>query len=90
MDKKEIFNILNIEETKDVDLIRSAYMEKLQSTNPEDDPEGFKLLRQAYDEAIRLANESEDKTPVGQWMKAVEDTYNDFPTRCFPERYLSL
>jgi tetratricopeptide (TPR) repeat protein len=82
MNKGEIFNILNIEETKDKDIIRTAYMDRLSVTNPEDDPEGFKLLRQAYDEALRLADEGEDNTPVGQWMRSVEDTYNDFSTRC--------
>ncbi len=81
MNKEEIFNILQIGETKETELIRSAYMEKLAYTNPEDNQEGFKRLRQAYEEAMALAEKAEDNSPVGLWIKAVEDTYNNFDLR---------
>ena len=55
-----IFEILGIESTMDKEKIRSAYMSRLAVTNPEDDPEGFKRLRQAYDEAISLSDKKED------------------------------
>ena len=67
MKKAEIFSILGINETKDKEEIRSAYMERLAVTNPEDDPEGFKTLREAYDEAVRLSEQKEDNSPVGLW-----------------------
>ncbi len=54
MEKELIFQILGIPETKDEEDIRRSYGEKLKETNPEDDPEGFKRLRQAYEEAIKL------------------------------------
>ena len=53
MDKIEVFRILGIAETKDEKQIKDAYRKKLSVTNPEDDPEGFKLLRGAYEEACR-------------------------------------
>lgn len=82
MNRGEIFAILGIGETDDKELIRSAYMEKLSVTNPEDNPEGFKMLRNAYDEALALADKREDNTPVGMWLKDVEKCYNNFDMRC--------
>ena len=52
MEKQLIFHILEIEETKDEAAIKDAYLSVLKKTNPEDNPEGFKRLRQAYEEAI--------------------------------------
>ena len=82
MNKGEIFAILGIDETKDKEIIRSAYMSKLALTNPEDDPEGFKRLRSAYDEALALADEQDDNSPIGLWIKEVEKCYSDFGARC--------
>ncbi len=50
MEKELIFHILGLEETKDEEKISDAYRTALKSVNPEDDPEVFKLLRQAYEE----------------------------------------
>ena len=51
MNVDEIFGILGIEETRDEDEIRAAYRKLLLAANPEDDAEGFKRLRRAYEEA---------------------------------------
>ena len=56
-----MFHILGISETKDERAIKKAYMDKLRSTNPEDDAEGFKRLRQAYEEAAAFAREPEEE-----------------------------
>lgn len=89
MDKIEVFRILGIAETKDEKQIKDAYRKKLSVTNPEDDPEGFKLLRGAYEEACRLAGESggeqegqpEDTTPSGLWVKKAAEIYSNIHTR---------
>ena len=47
MQKEEIFAILGIDETKDERALKNAYRQQLMHTNPEDDPEGFKRLREA-------------------------------------------
>ena len=54
MDKKLIFEILGIEETTDENEVTMAYRTKLKVTHPEENPEGFKKLRQAYEEAIYI------------------------------------
>ena len=54
----DIWNILGIEETSDTDKLKMAYRAKLSEHNPEDDPEGFKALRRAYEEAVRRATET--------------------------------
>lgn len=76
MEKAEIFSVLGIGENFGEQEIRAAYREKLAVTNPEDNPEGFKRLRQAYEEALALARqpqgeeepEQEDTTETGRWV----------------------
>ena len=51
MDETISFSILEIEKTKDKQVIQDAYRRLLVKVNPEDDPEGFKRLREAYEEA---------------------------------------
>ncbi|MBR3824985.1 MAG: tetratricopeptide repeat protein [Lachnospiraceae bacterium] len=89
MNKTEIFQVLGIEETKDENLIKKAYREKLAVTNPEDNPEGFKRLRNAYEEACNLAQEPEqevveeerDETPSGLWVEKIAAVYANMDKR---------
>lgn len=78
----DCFLILEMEETKDLGAIKAAYYKKLKTVNPEDDPEGFKRLRKAYEEACEYAKrpdeepkEELDETPSGQWMEKVKALY---------------
>ncbi len=82
MNTAMIFAILGIEETKDEEKIRNAYREKLSSHNPEDDPDGFRRLREAYEQALAYTKETdadeeapEDNSPSGLWMKRAADVY---------------
>ncbi|MCM1187877.1 MAG: tetratricopeptide repeat protein [bacterium] len=97
MDKTEIFQILGIEETKEEKIIKNAYRQKLSVTNPEDDPQGFKRLRAAYEEACRLAKETEeeqeapaDETPSGIWVKKAAEIYGSIRRRQDPEEWNRL
>lgn len=86
MDEKQVFLILGIEKTKDEEVIKNAYRLKLMSVNPEDNPEGFKKLRMAYEEACRLAVKEEtvleeDTSPIGLWISRISNVY-----RCLPKR----
>ena len=84
----DCFLILEIEETKDLASIKSAYYKKLKTVNPEDDPEGFKRLRKAYEEANEYAKrpdeevtEEVDDTPSGQWMAKIKAMYSSLAGR---------
>ncbi|MGG7178326.1 tetratricopeptide repeat protein [Clostridium paraputrificum] len=76
--------VLGIEETKDKEAIKEAYYEKLNTVHPEEDPEGFKELREAYEELIKACDEeeeAEDNSEVGIWMRDVKRVYNNFSLR---------
>lgn len=99
MDWEKSFLILGLEPVKDEKLIKKAYREKLAGCNPEDDPEGFKRLRAAYEQACAYARESgtrhsdggRDETPSGLWMERVEHVYQNIrtrrDTRCWQELF---
>ncbi|MCR4856032.1 MAG: hypothetical protein K5908_07660 [Erysipelotrichaceae bacterium] len=79
-----IWEILKIKETNDKKQIRDAYREQLSYTNPEDKPEEFKRLREAYEAALAYADEHRDetfKTPIEQWCDELRDLYSDFQGR---------
>lgn len=99
-----IWKILEIEKTKDEDVIRNAYREKLRFVNPEDDQQGFMELRQAYEEAIAYAKRSENeddaddivqefkgkKNEVDLWIDKVDVIYSDVKTRIQEEEWKEL
>lgn len=73
MERQLVFHVLGIDETKDEQEIKNAYRSLLKTANPEDDPEGFKRLREAYEEALRLAKQPEEeeekeKTEIDLWV----------------------
>ena len=83
MNEKQIWSILEIEPTDDVEAIREAYRVKLVNTNPEDDQEGFMALKEAYDEAMRLAEggNEEEEAELSETMKKVDAIYSDITKR---------
>lgn len=95
MDETISFSVLEIEKTKDKGVIRDAYRRLLVKTNPEDDPEGFKRLREAYETANAYADrpdeeEKEPRTPVEKWMAKVKDVYVSLRRRTDPECWKEL
>ena len=97
-----IWKILGIEETKDEEKIKEAYRNRLHSVNPEDDEEGFKELRRAYEEAVAYANrpETEDeeedaiddsrKNDVDRWIDRIDLIYRDTASRIDEDRWKEL
>lgn len=88
MEINTAFRILEIEFTKDEAIIAEAYRSLLPKYNPEDDAEGFKNLRLAYETALNYARtrdtEEDSKEPVTEvdvWMKKVETLYQDILSR---------
>ena len=55
------FAILGIDVTKDEALIRSAYRMALPANNPEENPEGFKSLREAYENALAYSRTPDEE-----------------------------
>jgi tetratricopeptide (TPR) repeat protein len=53
-----IWGILGIGPTGDVTTIKKAYAQKLKIYHPEDDPQGFQQLREAYDSALKYAKKT--------------------------------
>lgn len=87
MEKELVFQILGIDELADERTVKAAYMQKLKMTNPEDDPEGFRRLREAYEKAVEiLRNELEEeeepeKTEFDLWLDRMDVVYRNFQTR---------
>lgn len=99
-----IWKILGIEKTKDEEQIKEAYRNKLRLVNPEDDEEGFKELRRAYEEALDYANREETeevdgeeeaghtgkKTEVDLWLDRIDAIYLDVATRIDEKKWDAL
>lgn len=71
MEIREIFMVLEIPETKDEEKIREAYRRLLVEANPEDEPEKFKRLRMAYEEALAFAKRTDKSGGIqtAQWLE---------------------
>ncbi len=101
-----IWKVLGIDKTKDKEVIRKAYLGKLHFVNPEDDEEGFKELRSAYEEALVFADQPEEteddnadtnnigygrkKNDVDRWVDKVSNVYSDIALRRNEECWKSL
>lgn len=97
MENAIMFHILGIDETKDEQAIKSAYLGRLKTTNPEDDPEGFKRLREAYESAVAFARQPapaapgpHDKTETELWIDRADAVYQDITLRWRPEKWEEL
>ena len=102
MEKEMSFHILGIEETKDENAVKMAYRKLLKETNPEDDPEGFKRLRTAYETAAAFAAKpddeaepengggTEEKTAVDAWIGRVDECYRDVYGRADEQAWREL
>lgn len=58
------WKILNIEPTSDKECIRQAYAKEVKRWHPEEHPKEFRMLREAYREALRLADETDPRDKI--------------------------
>lgn len=102
MDINLIFAVLGIEITKDESLIRSAYRMALPANNPEENPEGFKSLREAYEKALEYSRTPDEdpeqittemidiSTPMGAFKARLADIYKSLSARINPASWEAL
>lgn len=92
-----IWKVLGIEETKDENVIRQAYREQLAGVNPEEDQAGFMRLREAYEQALAFAAQTEETgddmealkngTEADQWIYRIDRIYQDVDKRRNPAKW---
>lgn len=97
MEQYLIWKVLEIEETKDEEQIRQAYREKLSLVNPEEDQAGFMRLREAYEQALLFAGETDeadsgdealkDGDETDRWLYQITRIYEDVEKRRNPDKW---
>lgn len=99
MGQDEIFLVLGIEKTTDEEQIKAAYRKKLVYTNPEDNPEDFKKLREAYEAALfyikradHVPQKTEDckESPITSWLAKISQVYCSIKKRMDAEEWKRL
>lgn len=78
-----IWNILGISPTDNVDIIKKAYRNKLKSTRPDDDEKAFMQLRDAYEQALEYSetqhkNEDEENYEEYEEYEDYEDVSPEY------------
>lgn len=90
----DFFNTLGIEATKEEKKIKKAYRARLHAVNPEDDPDGFKRLREAYEEALKYARQKEEEpenlSPAEEFISRCEQLYKNFYRRIDEQEWEKL
>lgn len=90
----DFFYTLGIEATKEEKKIKKAYRARLHAVNPEDDPDGFKRLREAYEEALKYARQKEEEpenlSPAEEFISRCEKLYKDFYRRIDEQEWEKL
>lgn len=102
-ENKSCWEYLGIEATADKEEIRKAYFTRLPYFHPEENPEGFKDLRKAMEEALMQAGEIENDQEDGLraaemlggeeiqgLLKAAEELYQDYSCRIQPDKWAEL
>lgn len=97
------WEILGIRETDEEEIIREAYRQKLPGFHPEEDPEGFRRLRKALEEALacaadlRASSETQegrakevdmlDNQEIRDFLKEAERVYQNYALRIQPKAW---
>ncbi len=88
----DILKILEIDKLTNEDDLKLAYRKKLKTVHPEDDPVGFKQLRQAYEQAMEMLKSKVEPelTEVERWISSVNEVYGCYPKRISLEQWQKL
>lgn len=78
---KTCWQVLGIEATADIEAIRQAYLALLPTFHPETDPQGFKQLREAYENALQEtkspATTMVEEDPDTPWVNYLREIFRD-------------
>ena len=96
MDIAKAWYTLQMEETMDEAAVKAQYRKQLPLHNPEDDPEGFRALREAYEAALayiknggKSAEEAKEeerpKDEIDLWVDQFRDIYQYMDLRIDPK-----
>lgn len=90
----DCWKILGIAPTDEEQKIKEAYYKHLEHHHPEEDPEGFIELRNAYEEALKNRGKADKKPPrspeIQAWVDRVEAVYENFEDRLKPDKWEEL
>ena len=86
--KTDIWNVLEIDKTNDKTAIKKAYLKKLKITNPEDNPEDFMRLRDAYEAAISICDYNYDSDYYYEYEENYTDTEDYYEETLSPEEMI--
>ena len=100
------WEILGIAETSEEGKIQEAYRQKLPGFHPEEDPEGFRRLRGAFEEALQAAAalrasqempegkakevDMLDNREIRDFLKEAEKIYGNYALRISPGEWEKL
>lgn len=87
------WEVLGVDSSADLNEVRLAYLELLKTNKPEENPEGFKRIRDAFEQAKhRLENpcllnmQESAANPLDDWI----EVYRNFKLRIQPESWQTL
>ncbi len=91
----DCWEILGIRKTDREEDIRRAYLKKLPEFHPEEDPEGFRRLRQAMEEALKTAAGKQkepltDNREIRELIRKAGELYQDYGRRICPDNWKEL
>ncbi len=84
----DIWNVLGIEPTEDKSVIKKAYLAKLKITHPEEKPEEFAILKEAYDLAQQF--KFGEEVVKSDFLKELELLYGNIEKRLNVENWIEL
>ena len=98
MDIAKAWYTLEMEATTDEAAVKAQYRKQLPLHNPEDDPEGFRALREAYEAALEYiknggktaeeaAKEERPKDEIDLWVDQFRDIYQYMDLRIDPKAW---
>lgn len=83
---KNVYEILNIDRDADVKTIKKAYAKLVKQYHPEDNPEEWKRIHDAYEQAMQLASGKKQKVSVLASQESLEQEQNSTNSVNIPEQ----